>query len=528
MAEAFPRIKCTVLDLPHVVTSCQGSENLNFVAGDMFQSIPSADVVLIKGVLYDWSDEECVKILKRCREAISSKEEGGKVIIVDMVIDMKESTHESTKIQLMFDMEMMVEVTGKERTRHEWEKLFIEAGFITYKILCLGIELKDFVLDALLEFHPLNPRSRQVHAKFQGCPYILRCYGDDNGRIIYNVLFEHASGGNLADLIKTSGGGGGGGGLAESDVKSFTKSILLGLDHIHKKGYAHLDIKPKNILLVPDLTKKRKRKRGASASSSAGFDAKIADFWIAKSSKQILAELQWEDRGPACDIWALGCVVVEMLCGQPAFSIKPGESLGDFLDRIGLGGESPRIPVGISREAQDFLKRCFVRNSKSRWNASRLLSHPFLKDHIPDAESPKKLSFVAIKPKLLENPEPRVLGADELLFEEDPWWENMGGGGSTLPMEVATQPSPWLPVGLPQLVVTSTPPLTIPILFSDTEKSTLNSRVALTFSGAMETKSTAPPRITVGSSTMSYSNTLPGGNLADLIKTSRGGAGGLP
>ncbi|KAK9150382.1 hypothetical protein Syun_008691 [Stephania yunnanensis] len=59
---------------------------------------------------------------------------------------------------------------------------------------------------------------------------------------------------------------------------------------------------------------------------------------------------------------------------------------GSLLYRIGFGGESPRIPVGISREAQDFLKRCFVRNSKSRWNSSRLLSHPFLKDHIPNAE----------------------------------------------------------------------------------------------------------------------------------------------
>ncbi|KAK9150345.1 hypothetical protein Syun_008654 [Stephania yunnanensis] len=250
-------------------------------------------------------------------------------------------------------------------------------------------------------------RQREAHRQFQGCPQIIRCYGDEctalnNGRMIYSVLFEHASGGNLADLIKTYGAGG----LPESDVKSFTKSILLGLDCIHNEGYAHLDIKPKNILLVPDLSKKRKR----GASASAAFDAKIADFWIAKSSKQILAELRWEDRwclegtprymspeaiaehkeGPACDIWALGCVVVEMLCGQPAFSIKPGESLEDFLDRIGFGGESPRIPVGISREAQDFLKRCFVRNSKSRWNAIRLLSHPFLKDHIPDAESPHK------------------------------------------------------------------------------------------------------------------------------------------
>ncbi|KAK9083023.1 hypothetical protein Scep_029494 [Stephania cephalantha] len=73
------------------------------------------------GVLHNWSDEECVKILKRCREATSSKGEGGKVIIVDIVIEIKESTHESTENQLMFDMEMVVEVnSGTERTKHEW------------------------------------------------------------------------------------------------------------------------------------------------------------------------------------------------------------------------------------------------------------------------------------------------------------------------------------------------------------------------------------------------------------------------
>ncbi|KAK9131986.1 hypothetical protein Scep_011514 [Stephania cephalantha] len=136
-------------------------------------------------------------------------------------------------------------------------------------------------------------RQREAHRQFQGCPQIIRCYGDEctalnNGRMIYSVLFEHASGGNLADLIKTYGGGGGGvGGLAELDVKSFAKSILLGLDCIHKKGYAHLDIKPKNILLVRDST--RKRKRGASASD--GLIAKIGDFWIAKSPKQISREI---------------------------------------------------------------------------------------------------------------------------------------------------------------------------------------------------------------------------------------------
>ncbi|KAK9131945.1 hypothetical protein Scep_011473 [Stephania cephalantha] len=48
IAKAFPDIECSVLDLPHVVASCKGSENLKFVAGDMFQAIPSADAVLLK------------------------------------------------------------------------------------------------------------------------------------------------------------------------------------------------------------------------------------------------------------------------------------------------------------------------------------------------------------------------------------------------------------------------------------------------------------------------------------------------
>ncbi|KAL6329928.1 hypothetical protein AAG906_039843 [Vitis piasezkii] len=48
IANAFPHLKCTVLDLPHVVTGLQGSKNLNYFAGDMFEAIPPADAILLK------------------------------------------------------------------------------------------------------------------------------------------------------------------------------------------------------------------------------------------------------------------------------------------------------------------------------------------------------------------------------------------------------------------------------------------------------------------------------------------------
>nr|ALG05118.1 O-methyltransferase [Sinopodophyllum hexandrum] len=145
LAETFPGVKCTVLDLPQVVGDLQGSKNLEFVCGDMFESIPSADVVLLKWILHNWSDEECVKILKRCREVIPSKEEGGKVIIIDIVVDdHNKGNYESKETQLFFDLLMMVFLTGRERTEIEWKKLFLDAGFTSYNISPI-MELRSFI-----------------------------------------------------------------------------------------------------------------------------------------------------------------------------------------------------------------------------------------------------------------------------------------------------------------------------------------------------------------------------------------------
>ncbi|GMP67410.1 hypothetical protein CsSME_00027408 [Camellia sinensis var. sinensis] len=134
IAETFPDLKCTVFDLPHVIANLRGTENLEFVGGDMFEAIPHANAILLKWILHDWNDEECVKILKKCKEAIPRKEEGGKVIIIDMSVENQKGDDRSFKAQLFFDLLMMVLLTGKERDRKEWDKLFSDAGFSHYKI----------------------------------------------------------------------------------------------------------------------------------------------------------------------------------------------------------------------------------------------------------------------------------------------------------------------------------------------------------------------------------------------------------
>ncbi|KAH0636389.1 hypothetical protein KY290_036830 [Solanum tuberosum] len=82
IADAFLEMNCIVFYLPHVIERCEGSKNLSYVGGNMLKFIPSADAILLKWVLHDWNDEECIKILKKCKEEIPSKEKGGKVIII--------------------------------------------------------------------------------------------------------------------------------------------------------------------------------------------------------------------------------------------------------------------------------------------------------------------------------------------------------------------------------------------------------------------------------------------------------------
>ncbi|CAN1844027.1 Probable O-methyltransferase 3, partial [Linum perenne] len=139
IAKAFPNIECTVLDLPHVVAAAEegGSvNNLKYVGGNMFEKVPPADAVLLKSVLHNWNDEKCVELLKLCREAVGKKKKkGGKVIIVDMVVNQGEQRVDPSQALLRFDVLMMSYCNGKERNENEWKKLFVMAGFSDYKIV---------------------------------------------------------------------------------------------------------------------------------------------------------------------------------------------------------------------------------------------------------------------------------------------------------------------------------------------------------------------------------------------------------
>jgi hypothetical protein len=48
IAKAFPQMKCTVLDLPHVVAEAPTDKHVLFISGDMFKYIPPANALFLK------------------------------------------------------------------------------------------------------------------------------------------------------------------------------------------------------------------------------------------------------------------------------------------------------------------------------------------------------------------------------------------------------------------------------------------------------------------------------------------------
>eukprot|EP01134_Creolimax_fragrantissima_P005084 CFRG5084T1 len=130
MVKNFPNWKGIVFDRPEVVpvaisyASTMGLSNrVTTHAGDFLKSVPTGDVYFIGYILHDWSDDDCVTILKNIHNAMP---DGAVLVTMEMVI--KEGFgYQESKIR---DLIMMTMFNGKERTTSEFKKLFTSAGFV--------------------------------------------------------------------------------------------------------------------------------------------------------------------------------------------------------------------------------------------------------------------------------------------------------------------------------------------------------------------------------------------------------------
>ncbi|GAA2158300.1 hydroxyneurosporene-O-methyltransferase [Humibacillus xanthopallidus] len=125
----------TVFDLPQALPAGPpdgASESVasrwSAVSGDFFEAVPPADAYLLKKVLHDWSDDQCVLILSTCRRSLSP---GGVVLVVESLLDRPGRELEAA----LSDLNMLVMPGGRERTTEEYDALLAAAGLRLARVL---------------------------------------------------------------------------------------------------------------------------------------------------------------------------------------------------------------------------------------------------------------------------------------------------------------------------------------------------------------------------------------------------------
>lgn len=113
----------------HVLDDPAVAGRWEVVEGDFFSTVPAGgDVYLLKRVLHDWDDADSLRILKACRSVIG---DDARLLIVDAVVPTGNDPHPSK----VYDLAMMTNFDGKERTAQQFDELVGAAGFSIQRII---------------------------------------------------------------------------------------------------------------------------------------------------------------------------------------------------------------------------------------------------------------------------------------------------------------------------------------------------------------------------------------------------------
>ncbi|KAJ3719769.1 kinase-like domain-containing protein [Lentinula raphanica] len=235
--------------------------------------------------------------------------------------------------------------------------------------------------------------------------------------------------------------------LTEDHCQYFVYQTLRALKSIHSADIVHRDLKPANLLL------------------NANCDLKVCDFGLARSIKTAMGKepgvmteyvatrwyrapeimLSFRMYSKSVDIWAVGCILAELISGRPLF---PGRDYSHQLDLIldvigtpsldefyAITSRRSReyirsLPIRkrrsfatlfphASEDAVNFLSRTLAFDPKKRMTVDECLEHPYLRQyHDPEDEpaasplSPAYFEFDQHKDKLSKDQ------LKELLYEE--------------------------------------------------------------------------------------------------------------
>ncbi|RKP09257.1 kinase-like domain-containing protein [Thamnocephalis sphaerospora] len=185
-----------------------------------------------------------------------------------------------------------------------------------------------------------------------------------------NIFLEYVPGGSILSMVRKLNHG-----FPLPVTRSFVRQILHGLKYLHESGIVHRDIKGANILVdlhgickISDFGVSRRREYAeAYEERQLSYQAQGSVFWMAPEV------VRQQDYSAKVDIWALGCVMVEMITARLPW---PLEDEFSAIFKIGRG-VMPPWPEDVDEQAAAFMQQCFQADSSKRPTAEELLCDPF-------------------------------------------------------------------------------------------------------------------------------------------------------
>eukprot|EP00971_Amphidinium_carterae_P095483 1889064-Amphidinium_carterae.1 len=236
-------------------------------------------------------------------------------------------------------------------------------------------------------------------------PNIVRLFqcADDKPQREIHLLLEYLAGGDCGTALREQALSGHG--LPEHLVAKVMCQLLMALSYCHRKGVAHLDVKPENIVFTAPLSACSPPfcklidfglscQIGSKVADVAGTPEYMAPEVVQQRAKKI---------GGSMDIWSAAATGLHMLCGFAPFG-----SVQDYLGQIDpvfqrivsytsferLSTDMQKRPswLAASDASKGFFSLLLHASATARPHAGAALDHAWLRPYSPKASSPAVLS----------------------------------------------------------------------------------------------------------------------------------------
>ena len=217
------------------------------------------------------------------------------------------------------------------------------------------------------------------------------------------MVFDFIPAGSLADQMAVEP-------LSSSEALAILNGVAKGLDHAHRKGIIHRDVKPANVLL-----------------NSSGAPV-IADFGLARLLEQPSAtatglfagtpaymspeQAEGGEVGPRADQYSLAAMAYELLAGQVPF---PGDTVSEVLTALLTRKPAPPSTIrhGLSVGVDVAILRGLSKKPEDRWPTCQALVDAILTAMVASMPAPMvRKPYVPGAAAVLETPRVASAGID--------------------------------------------------------------------------------------------------------------------